>query len=125
MPKFTLLWNILKQASDDESGELINTSDLFIILTAILDFQVNEFVQEDHNQRKHTRNPLLYRNNKSGQLVFSSFADLEKFSIKFRNFKMNHKHNQLSTNLRNIGSSASDALIKQPMKKGEKSPKAI
>lgn len=40
-----------------------------------------------------TNNPLFYRD-KQGEIVFISYNDLTKFSIKFKNFKDNYHTNK-------------------------------
>ena len=55
-------------------------------MSAILNLQSDEMVDTKGHHLTRTQNPLLYRNYKQ-DLVFDSHADIEKFSVKFKNFK--------------------------------------
>lgn len=94
LPLVGLLWTILSKVSKpSETKEIrVSTNDVFTILAAILDLQVQDLLKKKDQVVRSTANPLLCRNS-DNSLLFQSYSDLAKFSVKFQNFKNNYKEN--------------------------------
>jgi len=67
----------------------VKKSDVFTILAAILNLQVQDMLKTQDQQIYDTSNPLLYRN-KDEEIVFVNYDDLQKFSVKFNSFRDNY-----------------------------------
>lgn len=94
IPKLCLLWQILQTVQLGDQKEKVSLEDVMVIMAAILDFQAPELVEFNLSLLLPTKNPLLFRRKETLGLVFQSFSDMEKFSIKFSGFKQNYKKHQ-------------------------------
>ena len=96
MPKLNLLWQILLKTQPTTAVSLstykARKNDILKIMAAILNLQSDEMVDTKGHHLTRTQNPLLYRNYKQ-DLVFDSHADIEKFSVKFKNFREQYFQN--------------------------------
>ena len=89
LPKVTLLWTILTKVNKKQITQ-VKRGDIFSILAAVLNLQVQDMLHNERDQRVFdTNNPLLYRNEKE-EIVFVNYDDLHKFSIKFNSFRENY-----------------------------------
>jgi hypothetical protein len=98
LPMVNLLWTILAKLRKPTLSKIqienqkVQKNDIFTILAAILDLQVEVLLLSPEGLVSPTGNPLLYKNEDS-QIVFLNFEDLKKFSVKFKNFKENYFQN--------------------------------
>lgn len=89
LPKVTLLWTILTKVNLQKQITQVKRGDIFTILAAILNLQVQDMLNTTDQKVNNTQNPLLYRNEKE-EIVFVNYDDLQKFSIKFNSFRDNY-----------------------------------
>ena len=94
LPMVDLLWTILVKIVplSKKQPDKANKYDLFILLAAILGLQSDQMI-DGTSTKSRTVNPLLFRN-KQGEIVFSSFDELQKFTIKFISLKIGYNKNE-------------------------------
>lgn len=94
LPKVTLLWTILTKVNQKQITK-VKRGDIFTILAAVLNLQVQDMLNTTDQKVINTQNPLLYRNEEE-EIVFVNYDDLHKFSIKFNSFRDNYsKHTDI------------------------------